>query len=386
MKRVALLIETSRAYGRDLLLGVRRYITEHEPWSVFVEVRDLDSSPPRWLRDWDGDGILTRSGSQAIIDAVSAAGVPAVELRANRPDHPFPFVGIDNDAVGRWCADYLAELGFRSYGVYGLTTERFFEVRRASFMNAVEERGFECRSLELSLKHEKPGQWERHQRAVVKWLKELPKPTAVLACTDQLGFWLLDACLRANIAVPEEVAVLGVENDETLCEMSVPPLTSMRLAGEQVGYEAAKLLDRLMKGGKPPKTSLLLKPLGIISRKSTDTVAINDKLLSQAIRLIREKASEGVRVKDVLKSVPLSRSTLERSFREVLGRSPTAEINRVRLGEAKRFLDDSDMTLEQIAMRTGYSSVQYFTHAFRLMFGCTPGGYRKRRKKGDKKT
>jgi LacI family transcriptional regulator len=386
MKRVALLIETSRAYGRDLLVGVRRYISEHEPWSVFVELRDLQSSPPRWLRHWDGDGILTRSGSRAIIEAVRAAGVPAVELRTHRPDHPFPVVGIDNEAVGESCAEYLAELGFKNFGVYGLTTEPFFEVRRLSFIKGVKRRGFVCQSLEQSFLHEKPGEWERQQAALIKWLQTLPKPAAVLACTDQLGFWLLDACLRAGIAVPEEVAVMGVENDETLCEMSSPPLTSMRLAGEQVGFEAAKLLDRLMKGGKAPKKATLVKPLGIVFRKSTDTVAIDDPLLSAAIRLIREKASEGLRVKDILKHIPLSRSTLERGFREVLGRSPTAEINRVRLGSARRLLIDTEMTLEQIARRTGYSSVQYFSHAFRSMFGCTPGSYRKGQGVSDKKT
>jgi LacI family transcriptional regulator len=191
------------------------------------------------------------------------------------------------------CADYLAELGFRSFGVYGLTTERFFEERRDSFVRAIARRGFECQSHEHSFTSEKPEQWERQQAELIAWLRGLPKPTAVLACTDQLGFWLLDACLRASIAVPDEVAVMGVENEETLCEMSSPPLTSMRLAGEQVGYEAAKLLDRLMRGGKAPRKPLFVTPLGIVARKSTDTVAIADPLLSQAIHLIRKRASSG---------------------------------------------------------------------------------------------
>lgn len=379
MKRVALIIETSRTYGRDVLLGVRRYVSEHEPWSVFAEVRDLESSPPRWLRCWDGDGILTRSGSQAIIDAVVAAGVPAVELRATRANHPFPWVGMDNEIVGQRCADYLAELGFRSFGVYGLTTETFFEERRDSFVRAIADRGYECRSFEHSFGSEKPEQWERQQADLVAWLRGLPKPTAVLACTDQLGFWLLDACLRAKIAVPDEVAVMGVENEETLCEMSSPPLTSLRLSGEQVGYEAAKLLDRLMHGRKAPKKPILVAPQGIVARKSTDTVAIADSLMAQAIQLIRQRANSGLRVNDVLRELPLSRSTLERGCREALGRSPNAEINRVRLENAKRLLDETDLTLQQIATRTGFASVHYFSHSFRSTFGQPPGSYRKRR-------
>jgi LacI family transcriptional regulator len=380
MKHVALLIETSRAYGRELLLGVRRYMTEHNPWSVFVELRDLESSPPSWLANWDGDGILARTGSQVMADAVTAVGVPTVELRATKLKHDFPFVGMDNRSIGRLCAHYLAELGYRSFGVYGLASEQFFEERCQSFTEAIQERGYACQSLQQSGNREKPEQWERQQASLVQWLRELPKPTAIMACTDQLGFWLLDACGRANISVPEQVAVIGVENDETLCAMSSPPLSSVSLGGERVGYEAAALLDRLMKGRKPPKKPTLFEPKGIVARRSTDTVAIADPLLSQALRMIREKASSGLRVADILRALPISRSSLERGFRVTLGRSPNEEINRVRLEHARELLIETTLNLEQIADRTGFAQAHYFSHLFAKTYGNTPGKFRKQRR------
>jgi len=382
MKHVALLIETSRAYGRDLLLGVRRYISEHEPWSVFVEVRDLESSPPSWLRNWDGHGILTRTGSQAMANAVAAVKVPTVELRATRFKQSFPFVGMNNHSIGRLCAEHLSSLGFRSYGVYGLTTERFFEERRESFIESVRAMGFPCQSLNQSFNSEKPHQWERQQTNLVAWLKRLPKPTAIMACTDQLGFWLLDACLRANIRVPDEIAVIGVENDPTLCEMSSPTLTSVRLDGETVGYEAARLLNRLMRRGRPGSASTLFEPRGVCVRRSTNTIAVSDPLVSQSLQMIREKASSGLRVSDILRTVPISRSSLERSCRTLLGRSPTSEINRVRLEKARELLIDTDLTLEEIALRTSFAQVHYFSHRFRIAYGLPPGTYRKNHRSG----
>jgi len=377
MKRVALLIETSRAYGRELLLGVRRYVTEHGPWSVFAEIRDLDSRTPSWLRDWDGDGILTRTSSQAMADAIAEVNVPTVELRATRLKNELPFVGIDNQAIGRVCAEHLLGRGYRHFAVYELSTEQFFEQRRDSFAKTLRALGFGCLSLCQTSNREKPARWETQQASLVHWLKELPKPIGILACTDQLGFWLLDACARAGLRVPDEVAVLGVENDETLCAMSLPPLSSLRLGGDRVGYEAAKLLDRMMRGRKPPKKPLLLPPLGIEARQSTDAVAVADELLSQAVRMIREKSCDGLRVDDLLKAIPLSRSSLERGFRSLYGRSPNAEINRVRLQRASELLSMTDLTLDAIAMRTGFGDKHYFSKCFRDAYDMPPGQYRR---------
>jgi LacI family transcriptional regulator len=377
MKRVALLIETSRTYGRELLHGVRKYVTEHGPWSIFAEIRDLESKPPAWLREWDGDGILTRTVTQAMADAIKSVGVPAVELRATKLRHRFPFVGMNNQAVGNLCASYLMELGHQYFGVYELTTEQFFIERSQSFALKIHEHGFECHVFRQSANREKPQQWEKQQGLLVEWLKRLPKPIAILACTDQLGFWLLDACSRAKLLVPEQIAVLGVENDETLCSMSTPPLSSVRLGGERVGYEAAAMLDRWMSGKKPPKTPTLFPPLGIETRHSTDIVAVADPLLAQALKLVRNKACDGLRVDDILRAIPLSRSSLERGFRAVIGRSPNMEIHRVKMQRTAELLAMTDLTLDEIAARTAFAHKHYLATSFRKMFSMTPGQYRR---------
>jgi LacI family transcriptional regulator len=286
---------------------------------------------------------------------------------------------MDNRSIGQLCARYLLDLGYRSFGVYGLATEQFFEERCNSFISVVSQEGFSCQSLQQTGDREKPEQWERQQKSLVNWLRELPKPTAIMACTDQLGFWLLDACGRARISVPDEIAVIGVENDETLCAMSSPPLTSVSLGGERVGYEAAALLDRMMKGRKTPRKPTLFEAQGIVVRRSTDIVAISDPLLSQALRMIRDRASSGLRVADILREVPISRSSLERGLRATIGRSPNEEINRVRLEHARQLLIETKLTLEQVAARTGYAQAHYFSHCFSKAYSVTPGKFRKTR-------
>ncbi len=377
MKRVALLIETSRAYGRELLRGVRKYVTEYGPWSIFAEIRDLESKPPAWLRDWDGDGILTRTATQAMADAIQAVKVPTIELRATKLNHRFPFVGMNNTAVGNMCADYLMERGHQHFGVYELTTEQFFIERSQSFASKIQEHGFECHVFRQSANREKPQQWEKQQGLLVEWLKRLPKPIAILACTDQLGFWLLDACSRAELLVPEQVSVLGVENDETLCTMSTPSLSSVRLGGERVGYQAAALLDQWINGKKPPKLPTLFPPVVIETRRSTDIFAVSDPLLAQALRLVRDKACDGIRVDDILDAIPLSRSSLERGFREVIGRSPNMELHRIKLQRASELLAMTDLTLDEIAAKTSFAHKHYLASSFRKLYGMTPGEYRR---------
>ncbi len=198
-----------------------------------------------------------------------------------------------------------------------------------------------------------------------------------MACTDQLGFWLLDACKRAGVAVPEEAAVVGAENDVSLCTMTSPPLSSVAFNAERIGYEAAALLGRMMAGKRPPHAPILIPPLGIVTRQSSDTVAIEDQQVAAAVRFIREHAHEGIAVPDVLRVVPLSRSTLERRMRAALQRSPKAEILRVRMERVRALLTTTDLSIESVARKTGFEHSQYLVAAFKKQFGQTPGQYRK---------
>lgn len=375
LPRVALLIETTRTYTRELLAGVRRYAAEFGPWSTFIELRALDSSPPPWLKHWDGDGILTRTFTAEMNAAVAATGLPAVELRSTSLPHQRPFVGMDNRLIGQAVAEHFLNRGYRQFATYGLSNERFFEQRIRNFVRRVEEAGFVCTELPAG-ETDRPQDWEQTQQRLIAQLSALPKPVGVFAANDQLGVHLLDACLRAGLAVPEEIAVVGCENEETLCTLATPPLTSVRLDGLRVGYEAARLLDRLMQGQPAAESRVLVAPRGIVTRESSDDLVITDSLIACACRLIRERATTGMTVEELGQALNASRSTLERRMKAALGRTPKEEILRIRFREVERLLRDSDLTLEVIAERTGFGHASYFQAAFRERYGVTPGGFR----------
>jgi LacI family transcriptional regulator len=351
-------------------------MSAHGPWSVYLELRALDSKTPQWLKDWRGDGIITRTGSQQMADAIAATGVPTVELRATRVKHNFPFVGVDNRVIGEMVTQHLLERGFRRFAIYGIESEDYFEERCKNYVAAVEAAGFPCEIYRQPGHREIPAHWERQQQHVAEWVSGLEKPVGVMACTDQLGFWFLDACKRADVAVPEAVAVVGAENDESLATMSIPPLSSVQFNAEKTGYEAAALLDRLMAGEPAPQEHTLIPPLGIVSRQSSDIVAVEDKEIADALRFIRENAPRGLTVDDVLQAIPMSRAVLDQRMRAAIGRTTKAEVLRVQLDRVKQLLAETDLSLSQIADRTGFRHPQYMAELFKKKCGKTPGQYR----------
>jgi len=375
--RVALLVETTRTYTRELLAGVRRYVAAHGPWSCFIELRALESGPPPWLKNWDGDGILTRTFTQEMADVVAATGLPAVELRATYLKSKHPFVGMDNRLIGQMVAEHFIDRGYRKFAAYSLHTERFFEERVRNFVRTVEERGGACSLLPEPIS-DRAADWEKGQARLMAWLAELPKPIGVFAANDQLGVRLLDACQRAGIAVPEEVAVVGAENEETLCAFANPPLTSVRFDGSTVGFAAAELLARLMRGGARPKGDTLFPPKGIVVRASSDEFVITDRLVAHAARLIRENATTGLNVDGLCQKLNASRSTLDRRMTAALNRTPKDEILRVRFREVERLLRETDLTIDAIAEQTGFSYSHYLQAAFKETYGQTPGEFRRK--------
>jgi LacI family transcriptional regulator len=375
--QVAVLVDTSRSYGRDIVRGVRRYVAEHGPWSLYLEPRDLRSSFPDWLRNWSGDGILSRTVDETLLRHLKAAKLPVIELRTSVLDHPFPFVGMDNSVVGARVAEHFRNRGFRHFACCVDASEAFFIERSERFAQAVGEAGFDCPVFQSRRKN-----WDQHQRDLVAWLRSLPKPVGIFAVNDQLGFWLLDAARRARLAVPEELAVVGAENDNMLCETASPPLSSVRLRGRAVGYDAARLLDEWMGGKRVPKRGEkhLHPPGDIVTRQSSDIVAVDDAQIAAALRFIRQHATEGdMDVNRVAREAALSRSVLERRMRALIGRSPGEEIIRLRFAAVEKLLSQTDLTLEAIAARCGFRHPQYMAEAFRKRIGITPGEFRRRR-------
>jgi LacI family transcriptional regulator len=382
IRHVALLIETTGAYGRGLLRGVSRYNREHAGWSVYFHPRGLGHPPPEWLRDWKGDGILVRIDSPAVAEMMLQCKMPVVNLRGPRPDLPFPFVGGDHAQAARFAADHLMERGLRNFGFCSRAQgiHPGLDLRGACFRNYIEAAGFTCDFFPappLSADNS----WEAEQERLSTWIRHLPKPIGILACNDERGLYLLDACRRCGVAVPDEVAVIGVDNDEFICDLAIPPLTSVDVNSEETGYQAAKLLDQLMNGGEPPARIPMTPTRGVVTRLSTDVVASDDEEVNRAIRFIRDRGSDKIRVMDVLAHLGISRASLQQRMKRVVGRTIHEEIERMRLSRVKELLVKPDMTIKQIARETGFSSVQYLTRVFRAAVGETPARYRNRRDK-----
>ncbi|HPA18678.1 MAG TPA: XylR family transcriptional regulator [Verrucomicrobiae bacterium] len=374
---IALLVETSREYGRGLLRGIIRYQREHGPWSIYFKPHGLGEPPPSWLAAWRGDGILARINDRRMARAVLRTGVPAIDLRSALHDAGVPIVGIDTLSVVRLAVGHFLDRAFRHFGFCGTPygEHRYQDERSDQFARMVAARGFRCDVYQ----HPRPlpTSWEQEQNHIAGWLRALPKPVAVMACHDDRGQQVLDACLRAGLAVPDEVAVLGVDNDPFLCNLTTPPLSSIDVNPDRIGYEAAALLDRLMRGRKPPRRPHLIEARGLVVRQSTDITAVDDAQVARSVRLIREHACEGLGVGGLLGDVPVSRSALFRRFKEALGRSPKDEMTRVRLERAKELLCETHLPVAEVAGRVGYRESKYFIQVFHRIVGITPLRYRK---------
>lgn len=374
--RVALLVETSREYGRGLLRGIIRYQRKHGPWSITFQPHGLGEPPPAWLRTWKGDGIIARINDLATARAVKRLGVPVIDLRASVPGINLPVVGIDNSQVVHLAVEHFLERGFRHFAFCGTPYghHRYQDERSDRFRQELKTRGYECSVYKHS---SKPLDAERELRHLTAWLARLPRPCALMTCHDDRGQQVLDACLRAGYAVPDEIAVLGVDNDEFLCHLTTPPMSSIDVDAPLIGYEAGALLDQLMHGRQTAPLPRFFPPRRIVERQSTSIIAVEDRHVASTARSIRDGACTAMSVDDVLRKVPLSRSAAYRRFRQQLGRSPKQEQMRVRMARARELLEDTDLSIADIAQRIGYDEAKYFIHVFKQQTGTTPLRYRK---------
>jgi len=379
--RVALLVESSRSYGRELLMGIARYLRIHGHWSVEFEESEPWMKVPEWFDRWKWDGVIARVQTPAIARAVGALGVPVVDLSGCLSNSPFPTIRSDETAVGRMAAEHLLGRGFQRFAFCGLNGFDWSDRRRAAFSERVAEAGFHCEVFDSTERRNSTKDHDAHgkrfEQRLMRWLESLPEQTGLMACNDSRGRQVLNCCRELGVAVPDALAVIGVDRDEVLCELSSLPLSSVILNAQQIGYEAASLLDRLMAGESAPETPALVKPIGVAERHSTDVLAIPDRQIAEALKYIREHACDGVDVESLLRAVPLSRSVMERRFSQILGSSPKGEILRVRLGRVCQLLAESDLSLAEVAKKAGFSHPEYMSRLFRKKMGVPPGEFRK---------
>lgn len=373
---VALLVETSNAYARGLMDGIVAYQREHELWSIYLGEQERGARPPAWLRHWKGDGIIARIETDAIASVVRRLQLPTVDVSAARKVRNIPWVETDDRELARLAARHLIDRGFRSLAFCGEPHFNWSKWREQHFALCAQEAGCECHVFEGKSSSEKDYSWTRERRRLMNWVQNLPKPVGVMACYDFKGQQLLDVCRELDIAVPEQVAVIGVDNDARLCRLCTPPLSSVIPDTHRTGYEAAQILDRLMRGEKVDTEGMLIPPLGVAERQSSDVYAIDDPDIAAALRYIREHACEGISVAEVLQAVPLSRRMLEHRFLKLVRRTPHAEIIRIRMERASRLLRETDLSLAEIASRAGFADANYLSVAFKKQMGISPRVYR----------
>jgi LacI family transcriptional regulator len=370
-KRVALLIETSNEYARRLLSGINSYIREHHPWSIYLSEYSRNNIDFTWLNEWQGDGIIARIENEQITRYILEANVPTVDLSASRMIPTLPYLETDDKAIARMAADHLIERGFTNFGFCGDSQFRWSKLRHTYFTEYLTHLGYPCYSYTSS---------EDSIGGMVQWLHKLPKPIGIMACYDIRGRQLLEACRHAELAVPDEVGVLGVDNDELLCELSNPPLSSVKSNPFRTGYLAADLLDRMMTGEKVGALAQLIEPIDIHVRLSTDVLVVDDKLVSDAVRFIRDHAYDDIQVQDIVEHLSASRRSLESRFYKALGHTPHDEIVKVKIKFVKRLLLETELPLAIIAERAGFKHTEYMSVVFKRVTGIRPGQFREKHK------
>jgi LacI family transcriptional regulator len=376
-RSVALIIETSNAYARGLLDGIIAYQREHELWSIYVAEQERGAQPPDWLKSWRGDGIIARIETAPIASAVRRTKLPAVDVSAARLVPEIPWVETNDPMIAQLAARHLVDRGFKTLAYCGEPQFNWSKWREESFIAFAKEAGCQHFVFEGKSQHDKDYSWNRERTRLKAWVQSLPKPLGVMACYDFKGQQLLDVCRELGVAVPEQVAVIGVDNDARLCRLCTPPLSSVIPDTHRTGYEAAQLLDSLMRGKPVPTEATLIPPIGIAERQSTDAYALDDPDIVAAMRFIREHACEGITVADVLRVVPLSRRKLEQRFLKLVRRTPYAEISRIRMERAGRLLRETSLPLAEIARRAGFTDPLYLSRAFKKHVGVSPRAYRK---------
>lgn len=387
-RRIALLIETSHSSAREKLRGVLAFIRKQGvAWRIDRELQLHDRGPPEWLRRWQGDGIIACSHCPKTMAMVVRTGAPAVDLVGVARHPTVPLVIADDRAIASLAAEHLVASGLTSLAFVGIKNNYRSDRRRDGFREALDEAGETCAVFEF----------EQHPRSIVPpiergkrlaaWLRGLPRPVGILAANDLYAVHVATACQAAGIAIPDDAAIVGVDNDEAFCELVTAPLTSVAADHVAAGHAGAELLHAMIEGRAPrrrPKAAgtagdwvaCEVPPLGIVERRSTDCCAAPDPDVAAALQLMRKHFHEPLTIDDVAERLAVSRATLVRRFAAVLGRGFHEELTTVRLREAKRLLAGTELPLSAVADRCGFTYQQHMNRLFRNRLGTSPSAYR----------
>ncbi len=377
--QVLLVFRTRFEESMAMLKGIAHFAHTHRVWTAFHDDQARSEDDVGWMRRKAWKGVISRHTTQHMVEACEELGIPLVDLNDSEPYPGVPKIRPDNVGIGHLGAEHFIERGYQKFGFCGFGNGGWSCERRDGFVEAVRLAGRTCSVFDVDYPGDLTPAWDEGQiEKLSAWLEHLPKPIALMACNDMRAQQIISAAHMKGILVPEEVAILGTNNDTIRCELSEPQLSSVAPNAFQSGYRAAQTLSEMLAGRAPGVYDQRVEPIGVVTRHSTDALAVEDRNVVAALSFIRENACQGITVEQVLQHAHASRSQLERKFRLHIGRSPQAEIRRVQLKNIRQLLMETDFPLKRIAELTGFEHMEYMCVLFKRLTGISPGIYRAR--------
>jgi LacI family transcriptional regulator len=373
IRRVLVLADAAHGYDRQVLAGIGHYARYIKGWHFRSYAPWEEARIARVLSEWKPDGVITcdRVWKQDVFEAVTGQGAAMVQVDAVGLQPPIPSVYTDNRAVAQIALDYLIGRGIKSLAFVGSPSAQ--DLAQAQVMRAMVSE----QSLEFAVYN---GEIRRESDPACTfrdWLSKLSRRTGILAANDWFGLHIISECLDAGYRLPDDLAIVGVGNDQPWCELAAVPLSSVEVAAEKIGYRAADLLDRVFRGETLDMTPVLIAPVGIVSRLSSDMIAAEDPDMALVLRYLHDHAGEGCSIKDVLRTIPVDRRRMERWFRDNLGRSPLQELHRIRIAMVKKLLAETDEPMQSVARRCGFGSAKLMSRMFSRETGTLLSQYRR---------
>lgn len=372
MKRVFVQLESGRGYGRDLLKGIYDYNNQFSKWEIIFEPayylkttenRDL----VKLVRLLKPDGCIIEHSER--INEIKKLNIPIIQASWAERLKNIPCLKGNYEADGKMAAEYFLKLGFRKLAFFGVnkiawSDGRFISFEKHASQNGVQVIRYMFNTNKVGLRH--------NFDHLIRWLKSLPKPIGILSCNDDFGQMLINACSMGELKVPHEVAVLGVDNDELLCNITYPNLSSIARNHTKAAYNACEILDRLMNGAAVSQTVIPTEPVEIIVRSSTDAIASNDIEVIKAMQFIRDNTNVQITVEDVVKVTNLSRRTLYSRFKQITGNTINDEIQLNKLKKFKELLKNQHLSVKEVAFSLGFNDVSHVSRWFSSIEGISP--------------
>ncbi|UDQ99185.1 DNA-binding transcriptional regulator [Lentisphaerota bacterium WC36G] len=374
-KKIALIFNQDIGYCREVLFGIQEFYLENSNWIFRNGVSDRKVLKP--LLEWQPDGIIGHIFDKNLANELQKLSIPIVNTTKTIPDCSLTTIDVDHYEVGRLAANYLLQKNFADYGYFGSKLAVFSQLRLQGFSDTLRQNNYEIKTFYGNFlpRLQIEDSWVKFDKNIEQWLKSLRKPAAVLASNDTPARYLSEICQQLNIKIPDDVAILGVDNNLMECTLATPPISSIEVPAQEIGYQAAELLDKMLHD-KIVSNDISLPPGQIIARRSSDILAVEDGDVATALSFIRTNINRRILVEEVCDKVGISRRQLERKFRRDIGRSIHTEIRSSQISLAKNILRENNKTIQEVSAMCGFNSTRSFTEVFKTATSMTPSEYR----------